>query len=97
MPDCVITDIMMPEIDGIQILKQINDDEQLAGTKVIIVSVKSFEFDRRQAMKMDAVGFITKPIDPATYCDQIQCAITEKIKMTFGCPRDVASTWRESY
>ena len=65
-PDCVITDIMMPEIDGIQILKQIRDDENMADMKVIIVSSKSFEFDRRQAMKLGAAGFITKPINPET-------------------------------
>ena len=83
IPDCVITDIIMPEVDGIQILKQISDDKQLTGIKVIIVSAKPFKFDHRQAMKMGAAGFITKPIDPATYCAQIQCAITEKIKLTF--------------
>ncbi len=82
-PDCVITDIMMPNVDGIQILKQINDDEQLAGTKVIIVSAKSSEFDRGQVMKMGAIGFITKPIDTETYCDHIVSALSEKIQMTF--------------
>lgn len=82
-PDYVITDIMMPEIDGLQILKQINDNEHLINTKVIIVSSKSFEFDRRQAMKMVAVGFITKPIDPETYCDQVVSAFSERIQMTF--------------
>ena len=52
--DLVITDIMMPEQDGIEILKQIRDDDDMADMKVIIVSSKSFEFDRRQAMKMGA-------------------------------------------
>ena len=82
-PDCVITDIMMPGIDGLQILKQINDNKNLIDTKVIIVSSKSFEFDRRQAMKMGAVGFITKPIDPATYCTQIFSLFSDSIQMTF--------------
>ncbi len=82
-PDCVITDIMMSNIDGIQILKQINDDAQLASTIVIIVSAKSFEADRRQAMEMGAIGFITKPIDTETYCDLIENAFSEKIQMTF--------------
>jgi phosphoribosyl 1,2-cyclic phosphodiesterase len=82
-PDCVITDIMMPEIDGIQILKQIRDDENMADMKVIIVSSKSFEFDRRQAMKLGAAGFITKPINPETYISQVDSAFSDQIDMTF--------------
>ena len=59
-PDCVLIDVMMPGIDGMQLLKQIRDDPGLSAIKVIMVSAKTFEYDQRAAMQLGADSFITK-------------------------------------
>ena len=44
-PDCVISDLMMPEVDGLQLCKQVRDHKNLKKTKFIVVSAKAYEFD----------------------------------------------------
>jgi CheY-like chemotaxis protein len=82
-PDCVLSDIMMPDIDGMMLLKQIRDDPSLNDIKVILVSGRSFAFDRRQATKLGADGFIGKPLDVATFADSVVEIIVDKIALTF--------------
>ena len=41
-PDCVLTEILMPGIDGMQLIKKIKDNPESSNTKVIVVSSKTF-------------------------------------------------------
>lgn len=82
-PDCVLTDIMMPGIDGMQLIKKIKDDPKLSNTKVIVVSSKTFEFDQRQAMQLGADSFITKPIEVETFSRLVEDVLADQLQMTF--------------
>ena len=61
-PDFVLVDIMMPGLDGLGFCRQMREHADLAATKVIVVSAKSYDFDRRQAASVGADGYITKPL-----------------------------------
>ncbi len=74
-PDCVITDLVMPGVTGMQLLKNIKDDHSLSDVKVIVLSSKSFEFDKRQAMQFGADGFITKPIDAESFIQSVRAVL----------------------
>ena len=50
---------------------------------MIIVSAKSYEFDKRQAMKQGADAYINKPLDPETFVETIEEIFEDKIVMTF--------------
>ncbi len=82
-PDCVILDIMMPEMDGLEILKRLRSEPALDATKIIIVSAKSYEFDRKRAYGFGANGYITKPIDTQRFLPQILRILADSIEMTF--------------
>ena len=82
-PDLVLSDIMMPDMDGMTFLTSIRGDAGSADTKVIMVSSKSFEFDRRQAMKLGANGFITKPIDAEPFFKTINDVMSDQMEATF--------------
>lgn len=61
MPKLVITDIMMPGVSGLDICKSIKSAPALKDIKVMIVSAKSFDAEKRRAVMMGAAHFLTKP------------------------------------
>jgi phosphoribosyl 1,2-cyclic phosphodiesterase/CheY-like chemotaxis protein len=61
-PDCVLVDLMMPELDGIAFCQEIRRHPGLDRTKFVVVSGKPYDFDRRQAAAVGAAGYITKPV-----------------------------------
>lgn len=61
-PDVVILDIMMPEMDGYEVLARIRSDENLKDVKVLMVSALSKASDIKNAMDLGADDYITKPI-----------------------------------
>jgi len=65
-PRLVITDIMMPGITGLDICKAVTSDKALAGVKVVVMSAKSFEVEKRRARMFGATGFLTKPFNEKT-------------------------------
>jgi len=66
VPDLVITDLMMPGIDGMALVQKVRADERFDGVRVIVVSAKSWESDRDGALKAGADAYLTKPFDLAT-------------------------------
>ena len=55
-PDCVITDVMMPVMDGFELTRALRAKPELTSTKIVILSAKSYDFDRRRAQEMGADG-----------------------------------------
>jgi phosphoribosyl 1,2-cyclic phosphodiesterase/ActR/RegA family two-component response regulator len=82
-PNCVITDLVMPGVAGMQLLKNIKDDHSLSEVKVIVLSSKSFEFDKRQAMQFGADRFIIKPIDAESFGKSVRAVLESKLELTF--------------
>ena len=60
-PDCVITDLMMPEMDGFELVRRLRKRHELADVKIVVLSAKGYDFDRRRAKELGADGYLTKP------------------------------------
>lgn len=82
-PDCVITDLMMPGLDGLELCSRIRKEPALANTKVVVVSGKAYEFDRRRAREMGANGYVTKPINREGFLSSVQRILEDKIVVDF--------------
>ena len=61
-PDVVILDIMMPEISGLDILRQMRRDPALANIPVVIVSATTMPADIKNGMEAGASIYLTKPV-----------------------------------
>jgi two-component system alkaline phosphatase synthesis response regulator PhoP len=61
-PDLVLLDIMMPEISGLDILRQMRRDPNLANIPVIMVTAKSMPADIKNGMEAGASTYLTKPV-----------------------------------
>jgi len=61
-PDVVILDIMMPEISGLDILRQMRKDPALADIPVVVVSATGMPADIKHGMEAGASMYLTKPV-----------------------------------
>lgn len=59
-PDCVILDIMMPGLDGLTLLSQLRARPELKSTRILMLTAKPYEHDRKRAMDLGANGYINK-------------------------------------
>ncbi|MFW6227504.1 MAG: response regulator [Bacteroidota bacterium] len=62
-PDVVLLDLMMPKIDGFQILKEIKSDPDLTHVPVLVVTARQDQATYDEVMKYQVVDYIKKPID----------------------------------
>lgn len=60
-PMLILLDIMMPEINGFEILKKLSADENLKDIPVIIISARNQKEDVLQALKLGAKDYMVKP------------------------------------
>ncbi len=63
-PDLVISDIMMPQVDGYQFLKQLRDDVRFTALPVIFLTAKGMTGDRIQGYQARCDAYLSKPFDP---------------------------------
>ncbi|MFZ4566245.1 MAG: response regulator transcription factor [Prochlorococcaceae cyanobacterium] len=64
LPDVVLSDVMMPRVDGFGLLKQLREDERLGGTPVIFLTAKGMTADRIAGFRAGVDDYIPKPFDP---------------------------------
>jgi DNA-binding response OmpR family regulator len=60
-PDVILLDIMMPRMDGYEVIRQLKASEETSAIPVIMLTAKSNMIDRSRCREMGAVGYITKP------------------------------------
>lgn len=82
-PDCVITDVMMPELDGFELTRELRRRPELASTKIVVLSAKSYEFDRRRAKELGADGYIIKPIQRDTFVKSVIDIVSEQVVVSY--------------
>ncbi|MFM8544182.1 MAG: response regulator transcription factor [Vulcanococcus sp.] len=64
LPEVVISDVMMPRLDGDGLLRKLRDDERLGGTPVIFLTAKGMTADRIEGFQAGCDDYIPKPFDP---------------------------------
>ncbi|MBC7508940.1 MAG: response regulator [Ferruginibacter sp.] len=72
MPDIVLLDIMMPDVDGYQICTYIKKSDTLKHTKVVFMSAKTKETDIQKGYDLGASLYIIKPFSTRELVKQIK-------------------------
>lgn len=67
LPDVVILDIQLPDLNGYQVLAQMRARPELAGVIIIAVTANAMVGDRDNALAAGFDGYISKPIDPRDF------------------------------
>ena len=61
-PDVILLDIMMPVMDGYEVLARLRSNEKTKGLKVIMLSALASEEDITKSVELGADGYLTKPL-----------------------------------
>lgn len=62
--DLVITDINMPDINGLELVRFIRTSDQHKNTKVMLISTQSSDRDRERGLSLGADAYLAKPFSP---------------------------------
>jgi putative two-component system response regulator len=71
-PDLILLDVMMPEMDGYQVLQRLKEIPNTADIPVIFISAMNDEMDEEEGLKQGAVDYITKPIKSSIVLARVQ-------------------------
>lgn len=71
-PDVVILDLMLPNRNGFEILKELKNDPDLMATPVLVLTAKGQNQDRATAQQLGADAFITKPFSNREVLECVQ-------------------------
>jgi CheY-like chemotaxis protein len=82
-PDCVLLDLMMPELDGLELCRKLRETPGLEELKIIICSGKAFTYDRQRALDVGADGYIVKPLRLDTFIAQVNKVIRDEVEVRF--------------
>lgn len=77
-PDIILLDVMMPVLDGLETCKILKNDEAFKEIPVIFLTSKSEAADESIGLKLGAVDYITKPINPDIFLSRIKTQLSIK-------------------
>ncbi len=72
LPDLVLLDVMMPEMDGYEVLERLR---QISTVPVIMLTVKSEEADKVRGLELGADDYVTKPFSPRELASRVKAAL----------------------
>jgi two-component system phosphate regulon response regulator PhoB len=64
LPDLILLDLMLPEVDGLEVCKLLRRDPATSGIPIIMVNAKAAEIDRVVGLELGADDYVTKPFSP---------------------------------
>ncbi len=76
--DIILTDINMPIMDGLKLVKRVRSDPTHKDTPIVIITTEGANEDRQRALQLGANAYITKPIQ----APQVIATVKELLKLT---------------
>ena len=71
-PDIILLDVMMPEVDGWEVVAELARDRATRDIPIVFLTARSERVDQRRGLEAGAVGYVTKPFDPVRLAPFLQ-------------------------
>ncbi|MEG4249243.1 PAS domain S-box protein [Microcoleus sp. AT3-A2] len=71
-PDLIVTDLLMPELDGFEVIKRVRESENFKDTVIIVSSASVFETDQYRSLEAGGNAFIPKPVQATELLQKLQ-------------------------
>ena len=82
IPDLIICDIMMPDIDGYEVVERIREDGRISWIPVIFLSAKGQTTDRVKGLTKGADVYLVKPFEPEELLAQVESSLKQLDRFT---------------
>lgn len=96
-PDLVLSDVMMPEMTGHQLVKALRDDPATAHVPVILLTARADRSDIREGMNLGADDYLTKPFQRTELLDSIRSRLDKMAAQQDAARKLAAQTHRLSH
>ncbi len=71
-PDIITLDVMMPRLDGWETATRLRTDQSTSHIKVVLITARAQEDDKRRGLGIGVDAYLTKPFDPAELIDVVR-------------------------
>jgi two-component system cell cycle response regulator DivK len=78
LPDFIILDVQLPDIDGFEVLGRIRDDKSLISIPVIVMSSYDLGSNRKRVNELENSFYMEKPLNPDTIIGEVESIIQQK-------------------
>jgi len=79
IPDLIVLDLMLPDMDGLEICKYLKRKDDLASIPIIMLTAKSEETDKLLGLELGADDYVTKPFSPKELVARVKAVLRRKI------------------
>ena len=76
VPALILLDIQLPMMDGYSVARVLRQNEALQRTPIVAVTSYAMPGDREKALQAGCTGYIEKPIDPETFVEEMERALS---------------------
>ncbi len=87
LPDLVVLDVMLPELDGLEIMRRLRSDPS-SDVPVILLTARSQEVDRIYGLELGADDYVTKPFSPAELVSRVKAVLRRAQRSAQGEPTE---------
>ncbi|HET7759919.1 MAG TPA: response regulator [Gaiellaceae bacterium] len=75
-PDLVLLDVMMPDVDGWTVARELAADDETREIPVVFLTARAEAADKRLGEQLGGVGYLVKPFDPVSIGDFVEDVLT---------------------
>ena len=82
MPDLILLDVMMPEMDGIEVCQLLKEDSKTKNILICFLSARSEDYSQIAGLDAGADDYVTKPIKPKVLLSRIKALLRRSSEST---------------
>jgi CheY-like chemotaxis protein len=76
-PAAMVVDVMMPEMDGLELIRRLRDNEATADIPIVCCSARALAGDVEAGLAAGADDYVTKPVDPMDLVGRVELRLVD--------------------